>query len=66
MLLLVIVRPVVAEAFVQAGGVVPADVLDDGELELAASAPTRSAIRSVLRGGGQRLREPRFSDVISD
>jgi hypothetical protein len=38
-LLLVFERWDVAEALVQAGGVVPADVLDDGELELRAGAP---------------------------
>jgi hypothetical protein len=36
---LVLARWDVAERFVQAGGVVPADVLDDGELELGAGAP---------------------------
>jgi hypothetical protein len=37
--LCVLGRRGVAEALVQAGGVVPADVLDDGELELAARPP---------------------------
>jgi hypothetical protein len=37
----------VAEALVQTGAVVPADVLDDGELELAARAP--DAIGDQLR-----------------
>jgi hypothetical protein len=35
-LLLVLEGRDMAEALVQAGGVVPADVLDDGELELVA------------------------------
>ena len=39
----------VAEAGVQAGGVVPADVFDDGELELRAVRQTRSRINSVLK-----------------
>ena len=33
----------------QAGTVIPADVLDDGELELRADPQTRSAISSVLK-----------------
>jgi hypothetical protein len=39
MLLLVFERRDVAEALVEAGAVVPADVLDDGELELGARPP---------------------------
>lgn len=39
MLLLVLERRDVAEALVQARGVVPADVLDDRELKLAAGSP---------------------------
>jgi hypothetical protein len=37
----------VSEVLVQSGGVVPADVLDDGELELVRQ--TRSRISSVLK-----------------
>ena len=48
-LLLVLDRWDVAEALVQAGGVVPADVLDDCELELARVRQTRSVISSVLK-----------------
>jgi hypothetical protein len=39
----------VAEAFVQAGVVEPAEVFDDRELELRAGAPDGSAISSVLK-----------------
>jgi hypothetical protein len=46
-LLFVLVRRGVAEALVQAGGVVPADVLDHRELELATGPP--DAINDELR-----------------
>jgi hypothetical protein len=48
-LLLVLSRRDVVEAFVQARAVVPADVLDDGELELLFVRQTRSLISSVLK-----------------
>jgi len=47
--LLVLGRWDVAEALVQAGGVVPADVLDHGELELRAGPPDAVGDRSVLK-----------------
>ena len=42
-------RRQIAERLVQAHVVEPADLLDDGELELGAVGQTRSAISSVFR-----------------
>jgi hypothetical protein len=39
----------IADGLVEPAGVEPADVLDDGELELARVRQTRSAISSVLK-----------------
>jgi len=42
---------------VQAGGVVPADVFDDGELELAAAAPDAVGDQLGLEAVDERLGE---------
>ena len=48
-LLLVLDRWDVAEALVQAGGVVPGDVLDDRELELCSGSPDAVTDQLVLK-----------------
>jgi hypothetical protein len=55
--LLVLGRWDVVEAGVQAGGVVPADVLDDGELELAARSPDTIGDQLGLEAVDERLGE---------
>jgi hypothetical protein len=47
----------VAEALVQPGGVVPADVLDDGELELTARPPDAVGDQLGLEAVDERLGE---------
>jgi hypothetical protein len=47
----------VTEAFVQAGGVVPADVLDDGELELRSGPPDAVGDQLGLEAVDERLGE---------
>jgi hypothetical protein len=56
-LLLVLDRRDVTEALVEAGGVVPADVLDDGELELAARPPDTVGDQFGLEAVDERLGE---------
>jgi hypothetical protein len=55
--LLVLERRDVAERFVQAGGVVPADVLDYGELELRAGPPNTVGDQLGLEAVDERLGE---------
>ena len=66
--LLVFDRRDVAEALVQAGGVVPADVLDDGELELCAASPDavcdQLGLEAVDKRLGERVDAPMSSWVL--